>query len=88
MLARKGYPAGLAFRVVKEAMDRPGRLGRVAGDPDVDGYDLDDVFGPDTAADALAGDEWTGGDLRRRSAGQRHACPNRYLALNLKAARC
>src|SRR5215468_10282036 len=61
MLARKGYPAGLAYRVVHEALEQEGAPGAEAGpDPDV-GFDLDNMFGPDIAADALAGDEWTGG---------------------------
>ena len=61
ILARKGYPAGLAYQVVREALERDGRPGGEAGpDPDA-GFDLDNVFGPDIAEDALAGDEWTGG---------------------------
>ena len=61
ILARKGYPAGLAYQVVREALEQDGPPGAEAGpDPDA-GFDLDNVFGPDIAADALAGDEWTGG---------------------------
>jgi len=61
VLARKGYPAGLAYQVVREALERDGLTGAEAGfDPDA-GFDLDNAFGPDTAADELAGDEWTGG---------------------------
>jgi regulatory protein len=59
MLARKGYPAGLAFQVVREALEAEGRR-----DPDArfgrDAFaDLDNVFGADIAADAAAGDEWS-----------------------------
>jgi len=61
ILARKGYPAGLSYQVVREALEQDGPPGAEAGpDPDA-GFDLDNVFGPDIAADALAGDEWTGG---------------------------
>ena len=61
VLARKGYPAGLAYQVVREALERDGLPGAEAGfDPDA-GLDLDNAFGPDTAADELAADEWTGG---------------------------
>ena len=60
-LARKGYPAGLAYQVVREALEQDGPPGAEAGlDPDA-GFDLDNVIGPEAAADALAGDEWTGG---------------------------
>jgi regulatory protein len=59
MLARKGYPAGLAYQVVREALEREGQPGLEAiSDPDT-GPDTDDVFGPDIAADAAATDEWT-----------------------------
>jgi regulatory protein len=59
MLARKGYPAGLAYQVVREALEQEGPPGPEAGfDPDA-GSDLDDVFGTDIAVDAAAGDEWT-----------------------------
>ena len=61
VLARKGYSAGLAYQVVREALEREGPPGAEAGfDPDA-GFDLDNAFGPDIAADELAGDEWTGG---------------------------
>jgi regulatory protein len=61
ILARKGYPAGLAYQVVREALEQDGLPGTEAGfDPDAV-FDLDNVSGPDVAADALAGDEWTGG---------------------------
>jgi regulatory protein len=59
ILARKGYPAGLAYQVVREALEQEGQVGPETG------FDLDaaadtgDVFGPDIAADAAAGDEWT-----------------------------
>jgi regulatory protein len=59
MLARKGYPAGLAYQVVREALEREGQPGLEAiCDPDT-GADTDDVFGPDIAADATVADEWT-----------------------------
>jgi regulatory protein len=61
ILARKGYPAGLAYQVVREALEQEGPPGLEAGfEPDADS-DLDNVFGSDIAADALAGDEWTAG---------------------------
>ena len=54
MLARKGYPAGLAYQVVREALEQEGQPGLEAV------FDLDtDVPGADIAADATAGDEWT-----------------------------
>jgi regulatory protein len=60
ILARKGYPAGLAYQVVREALEQDGLPGAEAGfDPDAV-FDLDNVSGPDVAADSLAGDEWTG----------------------------
>jgi hypothetical protein len=49
----------LAYQVVREALEQEGQVGPEAG------FDLDaaadtgDVFGPDIAADAAAGDEWT-----------------------------
>jgi hypothetical protein len=47
--------------VVREALEWDGLPGAEAGfGPDA-GFELDDAFGPDIAADALAGDEWTGG---------------------------
>lgn len=59
MLARKGYPAGLAYQVVREALEQEGQPGLPAGfDPDA-GADPADVFDPDIAVDAAAGDEWT-----------------------------
>jgi regulatory protein len=59
MLARKGYPAGLAFQVAREAIEAEGQRGPEAGfDPDALS-DLDNVFASDIAADAVAGDEWT-----------------------------
>jgi regulatory protein len=55
MLARKGYPAGLAYQVVREALEQEGQPGLEAVfDPDTG-----DVPGADIAADATAGDEWT-----------------------------
>ena len=61
MLARKGYPAGLAYQVVREALEQEGQPGLEAlFGPDA-GSDLDSMLGPDTAADAAAGDEWTAG---------------------------
>jgi regulatory protein len=61
MLARKGYPAGMAYQVVREALEQEGQPGleAVLG-PDA-GSDLDGMPGPDIAADGAAGDEWTGG---------------------------
>jgi regulatory protein len=59
MLARKGYPAGLAFQVVREALEADSQRGLASGlDPDALS-DLDNVFASDIAADAVAGDEWT-----------------------------
>jgi len=61
MLARKGYPPGLAYQVVREALEREGQPGLEAlFGPDA-GPDLDSMLGPDIAADAAAGDEWTAG---------------------------
>jgi regulatory protein len=40
MLARKGYPAGLAFRVIREAMEAEGVAVQLPEDPEFD--DLDD----------------------------------------------
>jgi len=58
MLARKGYPAGLAFQVVREALEDDSQRGPEAGfDPDALS-DLDNVFASDIAADAAAGDDW------------------------------
>lgn len=53
MLARKGYPAGLAFRVVKEAMAADERTAALA-----------DQIDPEALAEA-AGDTTTGGDEQR-----------------------
>jgi hypothetical protein len=59
MLARKGYPAGLAYQVVREALEQEGQPGLPAGfDPEA-GADPSDVFDPDVAVDAAVGDEWT-----------------------------
>jgi regulatory protein len=61
ILARKGYPAGLAYQVVREALEQEAApSAEAAPGPDA-GFDLDNMFGPDIAADAQAGDEWTGG---------------------------
>jgi regulatory protein len=61
MLARKGYPAGLAYQVVREALQQEGQPGLETGfDPDA-APDLDDVFGPEIVADGTAGGEWTVG---------------------------
>jgi regulatory protein len=59
MLARKGYPAGLAFQVVREALETEGQRGLETGSDQDALSDLDNVFGQDIAADAAAGDEWT-----------------------------
>ena len=48
MLARKGYPAGLAYRVVREALEQEG------GDEPAAACYLDDLAG-------AAGDEAAGG---------------------------
>jgi regulatory protein len=59
MLARKGYPAGLAFQVVREALEEESQRGLASGsDPDALS-DLDNVFASDIAADAAPGDDWT-----------------------------
>jgi hypothetical protein len=44
MLARKGYPEGLALRVVREALEAEGADPDV--DPDGDLLELDDFPGP------------------------------------------
>ena len=41
MLARKGYPAGLAFRVIRETLEAEGDLGFPEDDPPFDEEDLD-----------------------------------------------
>ena len=57
ILARKGYPAGLAYQVVREALEQDGLPGAEAGfDPDA-GFDLDNMSGPDVSVDPLADDE-------------------------------
>jgi regulatory protein len=61
MLARKGYPAGLAFQVVREALEQDGQRGPDAEFGQDALSDLDNVFGPDIAADVAAGDEWSAG---------------------------
>jgi len=61
MLARKGYPAGLAYRVVREALEAEGQPGLEAVFDTDAGSDLDNVFAPDIAGNAPDGDEWTPG---------------------------
>jgi regulatory protein len=51
MLARKGYPAGLAYRVVKEALAADARTAELA-----------DRLDPDALADAAAGEDPPPGD--------------------------
>jgi len=41
MLARKGYPAGLAFRVIREALETEGGVGFPEDDPPFDEGDLE-----------------------------------------------
>jgi regulatory protein len=41
MLARKGYPAGLAFRLIREALEQEGSDGLDADGLDADGLDAD-----------------------------------------------
>jgi regulatory protein len=41
LLARKGYPAGLAFRVIREALEAEGDLALLEDDPPFDEGDLD-----------------------------------------------
>ena len=41
MLARKGYPAGLAFRVIREALEAEGDLGFPEDDPPFDDGNMD-----------------------------------------------
>jgi len=59
MLARKGYPAGLAIQVVREALEAERQRGPDAGSGPDALSDLENVFGPDIAADGAAGDEWS-----------------------------
>ena len=40
LLARKGYPAGLAFRVIREALEAEGEVGFPEEEPSFDGEDL------------------------------------------------
>ncbi len=61
MLARKGYPPGLAYRVVREALEAEGQPGLEAVFDTDAGSDLDNVFASDTASDAADGDEWPRG---------------------------
>jgi hypothetical protein len=49
MLARKGYPPGLAFRLIREAMQREGA--------ELDEMDADQYLDPDAGDDALARDD-------------------------------
>src|SRR5947207_3584686 len=49
MLARKGYPPGLAFRLIREAMQREGA--------EMDEMDADQYLDPDAGDDALARDD-------------------------------
>lgn len=46
MLARRGYPAGLAYRVVKEALEADGRTAAIAEQIDPDGWE-GETPGPD-----------------------------------------
>ena len=46
MLARKGYPPGLAFRLIREAMQQEGA--------ELDEMDADQYLDPDAGDDALA----------------------------------
>jgi regulatory protein len=41
MLARKGYPPGLAFRVIREALEAEGAAGDLGEEPSFDDPDLD-----------------------------------------------
>lgn len=59
MLARKGYPAGLAFQVVREALEEERQRGPEPGFVSDALSDLDNLFAQDIAADAAAGDEWS-----------------------------
>jgi len=59
MLARKGYPAGLAIQVVREALEAERQRGPDAGSGPDALSDLENVFGPDIAADGSAGDDWS-----------------------------
>jgi regulatory protein len=52
VLARKGYPAGLAYRVVREALEQE------AADGPGDQFDLDDL--PDPAEDEVPAEHWDG----------------------------
>jgi regulatory protein len=61
LLARKGYPAGLAYRVVREALAAEGQPGLEAVFDTDAGSDLDNVFTSDITEDAADGDEWTPG---------------------------
>jgi regulatory protein len=41
MLARKGYPPGLAFRLIREALEADGDGAALEEEPSFDGYDAD-----------------------------------------------
>ena len=45
LLARKGYPAGLAFRVIREALEAEGDLGLPEDEPPFDESDSDTEWG-------------------------------------------
>jgi len=49
MLARKGYPPGLAFRLIRDAMQREGA--------ELDEIDADQYFDPDVEDDARVRDD-------------------------------
>jgi hypothetical protein len=49
MLARKGYPPGLAFRLIREAMQREGA--------ELDEIDADQYLDPDAEDDARIRDD-------------------------------
>jgi len=68
MLARKGYPPGLAFRLIREAMQQEG-----AGLGELDELDADAYLDPDTddaGAGSDAEDTSTGQNAEDASAGQ------------------
>jgi len=63
MLARKGYPPGMAFRVVREALEAERESEALGpGDPDDDSLDLDSLEGAileEASADDLLPDAFT-----------------------------
>jgi regulatory protein len=73
MLARKGYPPGIAYRVVREALEQAGQDNSV-----LVGLDEDDEFEPAGADDeSLGARAWLAGMLRGHRPGRPECLPDR-----------